>query len=131
MSHINIPAPRLQRLIRVADLRAQGKKAAEIAGILKVHPQTVSDDYSILRAHTRAELERRLIALHRAKRPAPKRTRGACVYTVVRADKVHGCGRECDGQYCDEHKRAVTPGAGEYVPMTAHVYLRESGGRCK
>lgn len=131
MSHINIPAPRLARLIRVADLRAQGKRAVEIAGILKVHPGTVAADYSILTVHTRAELERRLIALQRAQRPAPKRTRGACVYTVVRADKVRDCGRECEGQYCDEHKRAVTPGAGEYVPMTADVYLMASGGKCK
>lgn len=132
MSHTNIPAPRLARLIRVLDLRVEGKKAAEIAVILKVHPQTVSDDYSILRAHTREELQRRLAALERARRPAaPDRSVSACLYMVVRGGLLDRCGRICKGQYCEDHTRATLPALGQARPLRAHVYLKASGGRCK
>lgn len=132
MSHVNIPAPRLARLIRILDLRAEGRKQTEIAAILKVQPQTIAADYSILSVHTREELERRLTALQRAQRPAaPQRSVSACVYTVVRDGRVQRCGRACKGQYCDEHRRATLPAAGQYVPMTAQVYLGSGGGRAK
>lgn len=132
MSHINIPAPRLERLIRILDLRTEGRKQAEIAAILRVHPQTVSSDYSILSVHTREELQRRLTALQRARRPAaPQRSASACLYTVVRDGRAQRCGRTCKGQYCDEHRRATLPAAGQYVPMTAHVYLGSGGGRTR
>ena len=132
MSHINIPGPRLARLIRVHDLRQQGKKAAEIAGILKVHPTTLSSDYSILSVHTREELQRRLTALDRARRPVPAPPPvSACVYMVVRERRPERCGAPCKGQYCEDHKRATEPGKGQYVPMTVHAYLGSGGGKCR
>jgi hypothetical protein len=129
MSHINIPAPRLRRLLRLLDLRAAGKRRAEIRRAEGITDRTLASDYLILAAHSRAELEAKLTRW--SPPPKPKRSRSACVYTVVRAGLVHGCGRECEGQYCDEHRRATRPGPGQYVAMSAQVYLRASGGKCR
>ncbi|MBI1401436.1 hypothetical protein [Hyphomonas sp.] len=130
MNLSKIPAPRLERLIRVADQRAAGKRPAEIAASERVSTKTLQLDFEILAVQSRAELAvhlaRRAKSGHRA---APAGEVSPCVFYVVREGRAERCGAAARGQYCEAHKRATSPGEGQSFPLRPRTLIKSNGGK--